>query len=684
MADEDLRDQNEKDTVPLKKDTLTPDQIKIWISRCRTANSFHRRQLCGKYNTAKDRYNGDMSKQERKKNRLFHQDINFLYKDIEDFNSSIYFKNPMVDFTSRDTEDTGKVQNIENLEQLVNDDIKDDLTLKPTMRAALVDEGLAGIAGVYLDYDYRTQNAVDEQGNPIPLDVGGYQQEEIEQKVKLCKLRPENIIRPPYQTLFDYQDGPYLGYVDIVSIECLKSDPTLDQDVVKKVKGRHYDELLDIDKEDLKNSGEKNSDDLLYAKIYCVFLKGDDKRPLKRLVLADEQGLDQALAYGDYDKGHGVDDRGYPVHILALNDACEGFIPPSEAWILEPILMLMDYLWQKQVAHLRASKTRTFVKAGKDGLKKTDIVKWVKNEDLEIFAINNLAPGVDIRALVSQITDQELSGDHQAMYEMAKRIFDQLSRQPSFSQAAVLEKKKTATESAAIQQEDKSTSAYKIDKFKDFQKAIFYDWGKLRQRNLVGMKSITIENPQSGMKEPRQIGIDQIQGGFNVDIDVNTFVQPNKELKRRIIKDAMADSVLFQPLLKEQGLTLNGKRLTSEYFQNIEIRNPDELIMPAPVRRIDQQVTEFVMKKVPFNPDELGGDIQTELNRLMQIFSDDQMMQIYEGMSPGVSLPDGPLAEFARGLEMMIKQKKTGQASGGKSPSDMRSEAGMMAESVTP
>ena len=677
-----------QNVVPLKKDTLDSKQYKLWLSRCRTANRLHRKQLVPKWNTAKARYDGDISSEMGKKNRLQHSDVNFLFKDIEDFNASLYYKNPEIDLISRDTQDEMKIRNIENLQQLVNDDIKDDEALKAKIRAGLVDEGLSSLGVFYLDYDYRTKEILDENGEGVPVDgVTGedgqpiIQQEEIEQKVNLVKLRPDSLIRPPYQTLYNYQDSPYFGFVDICPLEGVKMDESLDPAVVEKLKGKEYSELMDVDKDEIDNkSKEDKNDDLLYVKIYYVWIKGQDKKPLKRLVIADEEGIDQPLGYDDFDRGHGTDGRGYPVHVVALNDCCDGFIPPSEAWILEPILLVLDYIFQKQVSHLRTAKTRTFAKVGKDGLKKTDIFKWISNNDMEVFGVNNLAPGVDIRSLIMQMTDQPLSGDHVQMYELAKRIFDQLSRQPSFAQAAVLEQKKTATESAAIQAEDKSVSAYKIDKFKDFLKRLFYDWAKLRQRNLVGYKQIKVENEDTGEEEVRDVGENEIQGEFNADVNVESFTMPNKELKRRIVKDALADAVILNPLLKEQGNQINAKRLTSEYFQNIEMRNPEELVIPMKVRGVDQQVTEFMHKGVPFNPQEVGGDVAQELARLKQLLADPQIMGAYEQMMAGISRPGSPLVEFGMALEQLLSEKVApSRPTKGPMGPDMNAEAGMMA-----
>lgn len=666
---EQPQDQAEANVVPLKKDVLDSDQVRLWLSRCRTANKFHRGELMPRYRTAKDRYNGEMTATLGKKGKAEHQELNFLFKDVEDFNSSIYHKNPEINLTCRNTQDDNEIRNIENLEQLVNDDISDDKTLKPKIRAGLVDENLSALGVFYIDYDYRAENSVDENGMPS-IDP-------IAEKIMLVKLRPENLIRPPFQTLYNYQESPYLGYVDIVSLETLKSDPTLNQDVISKIKGQNYSELLDVDKEEFKGK-ELEKDDLLYAKVYVCFIRGGDKMPLKRLVLADQSGLTEPLAYEDYDKGHGPEDRGYPIHILALNDAL-GFVPPSEAWNVEPIIRQLDYIWAKMISHVRGSKTRSFAKVGKDGLKKTDIFKWVKNEDLEIIGVNNLAPGIDLRSLIMQMEDKPLANDHAALFDLGKRLFDQLSRQPAFAQSAVLEQKKTATEANAIQQEDKGLNAYKIDKFKDFLKALFYDWAKLRQKNFQGSKSITVEQKQTGMLEPREVSANELTGKFNADIDVESFVKPNRELRRRIIKESLQDSTIFIPLLKEQGLKLNGKRIVSDYLQNAEMRNPDELFMKIPVRTMDQQVTDFVYKQVPFNAEELGGDVQKELQRLMQIFGDDQMMQVYERSSPGISLPNGPLAEFARGLETMMTKMKPGQpAPSMPAPEDVKAEAGMM------
>jgi len=242
-------DERAQNVVPLKKDVFDQKQYKLWLSRCRTSNKIHRKQIVPKWNTAKARYDGDLASEMGKRNRLQHQDVNFLFKDIEDFNSSLYFKNPEIDLISRDTQDEQKIRNIENLQQLVNDDIKDDESLKAKIRASLVDEALSSLGVVYIDYDYRTKEVLDENGEGVPVDgvtdeIGQplIQQEEIEQKVNLVKLRPDNVIRPPYQMLYNYQDSPYLGFVDIVPLESVKMDQTLDPAVVEKLKGKEYSE----------------------------------------------------------------------------------------------------------------------------------------------------------------------------------------------------------------------------------------------------------------------------------------------------------------------------------------------------------------------------------------------------------------------------------------------------------
>jgi len=87
------------------------------------------------------------------------------------------------------------------------------------------------------------------------------------------------------------------------------------------------------------------------------------------------------------------------------------------------------------------------------------------------------------------------------------------------------------------------------------------------------------------------------------------------------------------------------------------MRNPEELVIPMQIRGVDQQVTEFVHKGVPFNATEVGGDVEKELGRLKTLLSDPQMMGAYEQMIPGISKPGSPLVEFGMALEQMLKTK---------------------------
>jgi hypothetical protein len=266
---------NEASVLPIKKDSLTESQVVLWVNRAKTANKHHRSQFIEKYKVGKRRYNAESFGFQKTKNKYSHETFNFLYKDIEDFNGSVYYKNPQIDLTCRDTQDPIKIRNIENLEQVVNDAIKDDRSLKALIRSALVDEGLSGLGAVYLDYDYRVQ------GEEIPL-------QEVSNKVRPCKIMPENLIKPPFQDLYNYQESPYLGFWDIVSLECLKNDTTLDQEVVAQIKGKKYAALQDIDEETAKKDESKNDDDMLYAKVAFIWLKGDDNLPLKRLVILED------------------------------------------------------------------------------------------------------------------------------------------------------------------------------------------------------------------------------------------------------------------------------------------------------------------------------------------------------------------------------------------------------------
>lgn len=668
-----------------KPDTMKPEDVKKWLSRAKTANKWWTTQLLPKYNQAKKRYNSETGYSLKKKGSLSlanNTSINYLFKVVKDFIGSIFYRNPEIDLIARNDKDDEAVRRIENLQQKVNDDIKDNREIKALLRSSLVDEGLSGVGLVYQDYYYKDQDYL-ENGTPIYIDgvfnedgTQAIKRDILKNEVTYTKIRPENLIIPPWIQQYNYRTGPYMGYVDIVPLETLKQDKTLDSSVVSKLKGSEYKSLIDREYSSKSDDNESN-DDVLHVKVFCLFILGADRKPMKKLMIADEGDVsDKPLFYADFDKGH----KGYPIHVLMLNDSADGFLPPSEAWILEFILQILDYIFDKMNKHLKKSSTRTFVKEGSDGLKRDHINKIIKNIDQEIIGVGGLAPGVSIRDLVMQITDQALGGDHSNMFDLARRIFDELSRQPTFAQQNVINQKKTATETQAIQQADNTENGDYIDKFKDFLKDLFGDHARLVQRNFQGTMNLSIENEETGEKESREdVTKEEMEGEFNEDIQVNSFLPPNPEVKKRTVLQTIAEMQTLDPILKKQGQMLNGKKLLKEYTNNVDIRNPQDLTIPIPVRNIDRQVTELVYKQIPLNPEELGADFEESLNRLMQIFGDEQIMADYETKSPGISGEQSPLIPLMTFLEDQIKKSKGKPDQKTTANSDMRMNAGMMA-----
>jgi len=151
---------------------------------------------------------------------------------------------------------------------------------------------------------------------------------------------------------------------------------------------------------------------------------------------------------------------------------------------------------------------------------------------------------------------------------------------------------------------------------------------------------------------------DNLQGEFKADINVTSFLQPNKEMKRRTLKETIQDLVLFQPFLLEQGLKVNAKKAVDELLENIEIRNPSAMVVPVPTRTIDQQVLDLVFHQVPMNPEELGEDKKKSLERLTQIFQDDVIMAEFEAVQNGVTQPIVQMLQF-------LSQQLQGGTSGG-------------------
>lgn len=698
--------QDNKDDL-LKKPELTPEECRKWLNRFKTANKNHRRSIWPKYRQAKKRYNSEIGYAGIAANintaKIKHNDINLIKKTANDFIGSIFFRNPEINLVPQNDKDENEARNIANLTQKVNDDIKDrDQEIKSKLRSSLLDEYLGCLGAVYIDYDYRDK----ETGMPVmapqqlPHPVTGepvmqqapvidpatqqpvMQREIIRQKIAFEKIMIENLFYPNDIHYYDYKDGTFLGFVDIVTLESLKNDQSLDQGIVAKITGKEYKALMDVELRN-KDYEKKTDDGILHAKVFNGFIKGEDNQPLKRLVICDDDATNGTpLAYEDFDKGHGYDDRGYPIHILQLNDACEGFLPPSEAFIHEPLLQMIDYIYEKMNKHVRRSSTHTLVRVGTGGMEKGDLDKLVRNNDQEYIGIDKLPAGQPLEALFKQIIDSPLSVDHGQIFDIAKKMYDSISRQPAFSKDEVLNKKKTAHETEAIQGTDNTQNGDYVDKFSDFLKGIFFDWAKLTQKNFQGTMDLSVKNPISGQTEPRPDQTkDNLQGGFHANIEVSSFLPEDKALRRQQVKEIIQDATVYlNPLLAPQGLRLNPHKLTEKYLENADIRDTADLYIPVVMRPIDQQLNEYAFKNIPMNPNHLGGDYGKSLQRLQQIFGDDQLMAPYEAAKPGIGTSQtSPLIQYMRMLAQMAQQEQKPGAAPPKAGGDVQRGAGQMA-----
>jgi hypothetical protein len=131
----------------IKIDDITREDVRKWKSRAETSNKIHRKIIMPRLDVARNRYNSELEMHSNFADKnTAHGDVNLLFKAIRDFIASVFFRNPTVDLSAKQEANETFRRNIENLEQLTNDDIKDNRTLKKTFRACFVNESLGGIA----------------------------------------------------------------------------------------------------------------------------------------------------------------------------------------------------------------------------------------------------------------------------------------------------------------------------------------------------------------------------------------------------------------------------------------------------------------------------------------------------------------------------------------------------------
>ena len=118
---------------------------------------------------------------------------------------------------------------------------------------------------------------------------------------------------------------------------------------------------------------------------------------------------------------------------------------------------------------------------------------------------------------------------------------------------------------------------------------------------------------------------------------------------------------------------INGERAMMDMLQNVDVRNPDEYLLDVPVRNVDQQVTDLVFKGVPMNIEELGTDYKGAIDRLMQMFGDDDLMAKMSAAVPEIGGPESPLVMMMKDLQAMMQQAE-GSAP---TPTSAKSDVGM-------
>lgn len=608
--------------------------IETWFSRLQYSEKYMKDHFFSKMDLARKRLRSELYRETQGKGLPTHKQVNLVYSIGTSFVNSVIFKNPDVNLTARDDNET---EQVENTEIKINDFLKDK-KVKKTVQRAIWDAYLGGFGAFYTDYEYQDQQseepALDDAGRPMmessvdevgnPVENALKQRNVLMNGLSIQRIRPD-LLRFPRGFDFDNaQESPWLGFDVLLPLEEVQQNENFDEEVRSKLIGSSFDSLSDTSEK--RSNSKSSSDDLKWVKLSYVFQRPNGYSNAMKLMILCSEYKDKELFAGPYDKGH----VGYPLKFIYFNpldDDCS--YPNGDPWIWESQLSAVDRWWKTLFNHCKRINPKII--CDKNRVTTQDIQKLKSSEDLEYASID--AKGQPLETAFHQFEHSPVHQDVNLLYQSARELLSEISPKSGQSRGTQDSNTDTATAAKIVQFNESIDIDARIDSVRELFIDLVLDMAGILEKSFVGTTDIkgTLSNGTEIMRTVDRTGF---TSKINVDVDVQSMQSNNREVYRRQLIDAVATLKSFSQDLARKGKAIDGEFFAEKIADSFGIRNIDKAFIDLNIRNAAKEEKEFVFGRVPFQVQD-GENYEEHLMDHFQTYNDPLQMQTFEKLMPG-------------------------------------------------
>lgn len=667
MAEEQLPDSQTQSEEP-------EVNVQEWLQRLKASEKMMKDELKPRYDLARERVRAEHQVLKQRRGRPSHTTVSLLYATGRDFINSVFIKNPQANLIARNEEES---EAVENTELKINDFYK-DRKIKSTVKRILWDAFLSGFGARYVDYEFRSVDTgepiteqvetVDELGNPIVInqpvinDDGSVatRQEVIKNAPIFKRIRPDLVRFPKGFNLDEYQDSPWIGFDLLVPLEEAQNDDQFDQDARERLKGSSFSKLSEA-MEDEQGNVERT--DIKYVKLHYVFTKPEnDGEPMTLMVLSDDVN-DVPLKRVDFEKGQ----VGYPIKFLYFNPLDDDKpYPPSDAWQMESQLAATDRWWRSMFNHIKRSHPKLIVDKRKVSQKEQ--VKLSSNEDQEIVGVGDANKNSrPLSELFFQLERAPLHPDFHRFLEFSQSVLSRISPRSALTQGEG-ESTDTATEAQIIAQNEAVDLDARADDIREFFVDLTMDLAGILSQSLVG--TVEVGGKLSDGREIRRTATrENFTSNIDIDINVESFKQQNKEVLRRQLMDTMVQLKQFvEPELNKKGKSIDFEFIAKKVLEETPIRNIDQAIVDLNIRNANKEHEDLIYDGIPPKI-QVGEDSELHaLDHAAFLANPDKVEDALKRNPASIEILQAHLVETANKVEQERSQNNASGTISGKRP----------------
>lgn len=493
--------------------------------------------------------------------------VNMFYPNVKQLEPLIFFENPRITIRAQAaTFEVGRGVNRRVVDgvssaQLLTDAmnyLKNELGIKFEMRRVRLDALLFAYAVGMVGYN--AEFGIDEEEREFLKDESFY----------FVRVSPRDFLIDPNAQSPRGDDARYMGRIVRVPLEDVLDNPNYtnkDREALTRIADLGGGEDVQKTERVYQDSPQARMLELIELWVKPSFQERRKGDPGKVVVLAKK-----------FDKPLRVDDwpyqiEGFPFEIVQFNPLPDRFVGMADIDTYEPQQREKSAIRSAMVNHIRRGGNRKIVAAS--DVTEEEIVKFMKSDDWAILQV-----GGDPRTKVMIVPDAPIPPDVYNVDQLIERDANRISGLDDEQRGIRSVGRQTATQVAVLERRSGTRTLDRLDLMADFYVNVTRKLIQLLKQFADQPIPVRIITAFGGV-EYRSFTKEDIQGEYDVEVDIQSMSPRNEEVERQqflaylqILGDAK-----FQQGLGAQGMTVDMKELVDELNRRFKIKR--SFVRPA-------------------------------------------------------------------------------------------------------